>query len=505
MTLFKRIFSALAALAFALTLGVALAQSPADYDMNNPQNLLPEHLYAESALLVDEDSGEVLFSKNAKIRMFPASTTKIMTLLLALESDVPLDSRVTIPAEAAQIPEGSSVIPVRPGDEMSFSDLLYGFMLSSGNDGANAIAVLVDGGIPAFVERMNRRAAELGCQGTHYVNVHGYHDAEHYTTAEDLVRLSRFAMQNETFRKIVAAPTWTMSIRRGGEETRQEIISRNSLLQSGEKYYYPACTGIKTGHHSKAGWCFVGSAERDGMRLICAVLNCEKENDKWYDAARLFEYGFTRYQDVDTGELFAQAWERYSRASVEGAAPDDPQGGELTLNLEQVEGGSRSVKLVSGSETARADAVEKLAQGIQIEWQRELAAPIEQGETLGRMRASLPDGAQLTATLTASRTVSAQPVATATAAPVETAVPQAQTAPPVSEPPKTGGVGTGMILLAIAALLVLGCAVAALMLRSARERKRRRRRRTRRPSASARPKAPTRPSAAGRPNAPRRR
>ena len=307
MTHYNKALAAIVAV-FILILSLsAMAEPSAPYDMNAPQNLEAGHLYAQSALLIDEDTGEELFSKNSRVRMYPASTTKIMTLLLGLESDIPLDRQVTIPAEAADIMEGSSVIPVKPGDEISWKDLLYSFMLSSGNDGANAIAVLTAGSIPAFVEQMNARAAELGMESTHYANAHGLHDPEHYTTAQDLAVLARAAMQNDVFRDIVAQPNWTITVTRGGETKSAEIISRNSLLQKDEKYYYPDCTGIKTGHHNKAGWCFVGSAERDGMRVICVVLNCEGEFDKWYDAARLFEYGFTRYQDVSAQALLERA------------------------------------------------------------------------------------------------------------------------------------------------------------------------------------------------------
>ena len=221
-----RILPLVLALCLALTIF-----APAAFALDDPD------LNAQSALLVDELTGEVLFSKNSRVRMYPASTTKIMTLLLALESDIPLDSQVTIPQEAADIPEGSSVIPVKPGDETSFRDLLCGFMLSSGNDGANAVAVLVDGSIEAFVAHMNARAAELGCEGTHYVNAHGYHDAEHYTTAQDLATIARTAMTNPAFRQIVAEPKWQMTVKRGGQTAQLDIVSRNSLLQSGEKYY----------------------------------------------------------------------------------------------------------------------------------------------------------------------------------------------------------------------------------------------------------------------------
>ena len=156
------------AAAIALLCGGALAESPTDYNRNVPQLLKEGHLYADSAILVDAVSGDVLFSKNARTRMYPASTTKVMTLLLALESGIAMDTTIVIPQAAAQIPADSSLIPVFPGDMMTFRDLLYGFMLTSGNDGANAIAVMVSGNVDAFVDKMNKRARELGCEDTHF-------------------------------------------------------------------------------------------------------------------------------------------------------------------------------------------------------------------------------------------------------------------------------------------------------------------------------------------------
>ena len=237
MTLYRKTLAALIAAVILLILPVHAEMTLEPYDMKQPENLQPGHLYAESALLIDRDTGEVLFNKNSRVRMFPASTTKIMTLLLGIESGISLDEMVTIPTEAADVPAGSSVIPVKPGDVMSFRDLLYSFMLSSGNDGANAVAVLVDGSIENFVAHMNARANELGLEGTNYANAHGYQEANHYTTAQDLATLSRVAMENETFRDVVKQPKWTITVTRGGTTKSADIISRNSLLQSGEKYY----------------------------------------------------------------------------------------------------------------------------------------------------------------------------------------------------------------------------------------------------------------------------
>lgn len=479
MTLLRRILAALIAALLILSYAAALSEGVAEYDINTPQNLTAEHLYAQSALLVDELTGEVLFSKNSRVRMYPASTTKIMTLLLALESDISLDSNVTIPQEAADIPEGSSVIPVKPGDVTSFRDLLYGFMLSSGNDGANAVAVLVDGSIEAFVRHMNARAAELGCEGTHYVNAHGYHDGEHYTTAQDLAIIARTAMTNPTFRQIVAEPNWRMTVTRDGQTAQLEVISRNSLLQSGEKYYYPDCTGIKTGHHHKAGWCFVGSAERDGMSVICVVLGCENENDKWYDAAKLFEYGFTRYIDVPGAELLERAAPEFNVVEIEGAAPGDET---LKLALRDVEDGGATVKALDGSEAYLDELAEQLSWSAEIAETRENVAPVSAGEVMAEVSATLPDGGEVTALLVAERDVAAAPTPTPapspTPVPVATAVPQPASADERQN--RSGGSGVAPVAAALAALLVGSCGLLAVKLRADRRRRRRRRRAKRR-------------------------
>ena len=165
-----------ALLALICALPAMAEETPADYNRNVPQLLHEGHLYAPAAVLVDATNGDILFAKNARQRMYPASTTKVMTLLLALESGIAMDTTIVIPKQASEIPADSSLIPVFPGDVMTFRDLLYGFMLTSGNDGANAVAVLVSGNVEGFVQRMNARAAELGCEDTHFANPHGYHD-----------------------------------------------------------------------------------------------------------------------------------------------------------------------------------------------------------------------------------------------------------------------------------------------------------------------------------------
>ncbi|NLG23736.1 MAG: hypothetical protein GX558_00145, partial [Clostridiales bacterium] len=264
--------------------------TPDSYDAKRPQDLQPGNLWSRACVLIDADTGEVLFEKNGDQKMYPASTTKIMTLLVALER-AKLSKKVTIPAEAAQVPSDSSLVPVRVGEQMTMADLLYGMFIRSGNDASNAVAVACGGSIDRFVAAMNAKAEELGMAGTRFANAHGYHDADHYTTARDMAVLTAAALKNADFRKIASARTYTMA----ATAKRGELaLTKNySILDPSSSYYYDGAFGIKTGYTSAAGQCYVGAAQRDGRTLIAVVLRCGMyRSDKWTDAARLFNYGF---------------------------------------------------------------------------------------------------------------------------------------------------------------------------------------------------------------------
>jgi len=264
--------------------------TPVFYDESAPLSLRADHLYATSAILIDADTGSVLFTKDPTRPLYPASTTKIMTLLLALEQ-ADLDETITIPACAMDIPNDSSKVPVRTGEVMTWRDLLHGLMIKSGNDAANAAAWLLSGSVESFVEDMNARAASLGLKGTHYVNPHGYHDDDHYTTAMDMAILTRFALQEPAFRDIISCREYQMA----ATVRREEYNLKNTyeILNPQSEYYYSPALGGKTGYTSAAGRCFVGVAEKDGHTLICCVFDagCKTEH-KFVDAARLFEFGF---------------------------------------------------------------------------------------------------------------------------------------------------------------------------------------------------------------------
>lgn len=262
-------------------------KAPAYYGAETP--LSAEYLYARSAFLVDVTDGHVLFDKDADSRRYPASTTKMMTLLLALEKGG-LDKTVTLPPETKEVPSDSSLVPVYPKERMQLRDLLYGLMLRSGNDAANAVAVLTAGSLPAFVERMNRRAAELGMKDTRFVNPHGYHDAGHYTTAHDLALLALALISRDDAVPIVSASSYTLP----ATNLRAELTISNGadILLPLSPYHYHGAIGIKSGFTRAAGFCFVGAAERNGRTLIAVVLNCRTRAMAWADLAHLFDYGF---------------------------------------------------------------------------------------------------------------------------------------------------------------------------------------------------------------------
>lgn len=264
-------------------------EAPVYYDPAQPVSLTPNQLYAPSYILIDAPTGNVLYENNADERLYPASTTKIVTLLLALRHG-DLDKTVTVPKSAADIPADSSRTPVLPGEKLRMIDLLYGLMIRSGNDAANAVAELCAGSIDAFVEEMNAFAQEIGMAETHFVNPHGYHHEEHYSTARDLAAAARLGLTDPTFCQIATCMNYTLPATRN----REPLLLENSyeIFNPDSEAWIPGAAGVKSGYTSHAGFCYVGAAQRDGRTLIAVILNVPGRNRGWQDLKRLFEYGF---------------------------------------------------------------------------------------------------------------------------------------------------------------------------------------------------------------------
>jgi len=243
------------------------------------------HTSAHACVIIDETSGRILLSHNADTPLPMASTTKIMTSLLALELG-DLDAPVTCSRIAFGVP-GTSIY-LSEGETLSLKHMLYGLMLASGNDAATAIAEHIGGTVNEFCKMMTERAAQLGCLNTVFLTPHGLPMEGHYTTANDLARIAREAMRHDFFRELVA--TQRATIPWEGRAYDRVLNNKNRLLST-----YDGATGIKTGYTKKAGRCLVFGAERSGMRIIGVVLNCSD----WFDeAARLMDLAFDRYESV---------------------------------------------------------------------------------------------------------------------------------------------------------------------------------------------------------------
>lgn len=228
-------------------------------------------------------TGTVLEEYNAGAQLPMASTTKIMTAIIIIE-DCDLDEVITVPNEAVGA-EGSSIY-LKRDEQIDIRDLLYGLMLRSGNDCAAALAIHHSGSLEKFAEIMNERAKEMGANSTNFKNPSGLPDSEHYTTAKDLCIITCNAMQNETFRQIVSTKNYTGKFR--------SYSNKNKML-----YNYEGANGVKTGYTVKAGRCLVSSAERDGMTVVCVVLNCP---DMYNRSAKILDDCFSGYRLVKISE-----------------------------------------------------------------------------------------------------------------------------------------------------------------------------------------------------------
>lgn len=353
-----------------------------EYNADNPANLSQDHIRATAAILINADTGEVLFEKNADELRYPASTTKILTVLLGLLMG-DMDKTVTMTSSAMEsLPSDSSNIPLAVGQEINFKDLLYATLVASGNDGANLIAETIGGSQENFAKMMNEAAYKFGCTNTHFVNAHGLHDDYHVTTARDLATLAREAMSNEEFRKIAKLTSFSVpanNINKGKRVSSRDVIfKKKSDKEDDQPFFYQFATGIKTGHTDPAGFCYVASANKDGISLISVVLKETSYKRCYTDSIRLLNYGFSQYISTSIEKIYR---ENPKIIDVSGFALDDPDLGRLKLNLRKMdaEADDHITGLVN-----QPDAYKKAyATHTSFQFTRTLEAPIEAGETVG--------------------------------------------------------------------------------------------------------------------------
>ncbi|MBQ9659267.1 MAG: D-alanyl-D-alanine carboxypeptidase, partial [Clostridia bacterium] len=256
-------------------------------------------IYAKSAILIDSNTGKVLYSKNANEKKYPASTTKILTSILAIEK---LDLNQTLTASESaisSIPSGYSNAGIKAGENLTVYELLEAYLVHSANEVGYILSENISNTTEDFADLMNAKAKEIGCQNTHFTNPSGLHDENHYTTAYDLALIARYCMKNETFRKIVSLPTCTIAATNKSGE--RHYSNTNEILLKNSKYYNENVIGIKTGYTKEAGNCLISAYSSDNMELISVVLDSpettkEKTSGRFSDTLSIFKFAVENYK-----------------------------------------------------------------------------------------------------------------------------------------------------------------------------------------------------------------
>lgn len=371
-------------------------RSPADYSASRPDKLSEDMLIATTAIAVDATTGRVLFEKQADRKIYPASTTKVLTALLTLEN-LDLDQTVTVSRNCIV---GESSIYLEEGEIISIRDLLYGLMLKSGNDAAVALAEAVGGSVSEFGDMMTARAQELGCTNSNFETPHGLPNDNHYTTAEDYYKVFLEALKHEEFRNIISTYKYTIKSKRADGSDREYTVSNtNKLLpDSGEEFAYPYMFGGKTGYTDAAQSAFVGLSQKDGMNVVTVVFGSTTEG-KWTDTQKLADYAFAVYQPLPAQEIYAA---NAITVQVENAV--DPSDASLLLNLSEEEAAKLSF-LCSSTEIENIRTNFSQYASISYKEGSAVTAPVQQGDAVATLHFNYPGMEEISLKLTADRMI----------------------------------------------------------------------------------------------------
>lgn len=403
----KRLVACLLAFftAFALLPAAALA------DTFDPNSISTPHV-----VLMEASSGAVLFEKGGRERAFPASTTKIMTCILAIENCPDLDVMVTV---GENVEKRGSTMGIVRREELSMRSLLYGMMLVSGNDAAKAIAEYISGSESAFAELMNQKAASLGMTGTHFVKSNGLHNDDHYSTAYDMALLTRYALKNDEFRKIVSTSYYEVPPTNKDSDGYQ-LGNTNKLLYTkpgDESFEYRYATGVKTGDTDQAGRCLVASAKKDGVELIAVLFGDPQGNSgrtpRFTNSAKLFDWGFENYAALDVSTLALETDFTFPVTGSELA--------ELTAHADL-----SGVCITDTKDKIAALKADPSSVSAQTALTRKLEAPIAEGEVIGTVAYQYESATLFSVELVATQSVAAAPVEATpspSASPLITAMP----------------------------------------------------------------------------------
>lgn len=350
---------------------------------------------ARGAILIDANTGVTIYEKNSHEKLYPASITKIMTAYLACKYGK-FDDTLTASHNAIYgIGQGSSIIGIKEGEQISFLDGLYGIMMESANEVCMMVAEHIDGTVEKFVERMNKQAQDWGCKDTHFNNPHGFHDVDHYTTPYDMSLIAFNAIKDENFSKIWGTVDHTIPA--NNKSPQRFLHNKDKMLKPTSDYYYQYAIGGKTGFHDDAKNTLVTCAEKDGVKLISVVMKANGYNQAYTDSKTLLDYGFSVYKDnkVYTAGTYTDKIPVYQTYLSE-----DYNVGELNVTV----AGDVSAKLSSfvSANDVKTKAVIDYGKDNNA---NKIYAPIKEGDKVGTMEFTYKDKTIATADITASNSV----------------------------------------------------------------------------------------------------
>lgn len=328
------------------------------------ENLQEINLYSESYILIEANTGTILYGKNENQKMFPASTTKILTAIIAIEK-CNLDDAVIVQKSAiSSIPAGYSSAYLSEGEQVTVRDLLQVFLIHSANEAGYVLAEHISGSVSNFADLMNSKSKEIGCTNSNFVNPSGIHNENHYTTAEDLAKIASYCMKNKTFRSIVSMKKCTIAPTNKSDSRTYK--NTNDLINPSSKYYTPECIGIKTGYTSEAKNCLVAGFTKNGLNLISIVLGSPTiqgiSSTRCVDSITLCKYGYSNYEM----KKFATKGETISSIDIKNGSKETRT---LDLILEN------DVKLLSKGDSSESN--------LNISLKENLHAPIKANDIVG--------------------------------------------------------------------------------------------------------------------------
>ena len=340
---------------------------------------------AKASLIIEENSGKVIHEDNSNVQNYPASVTKILTAILTLENCELTDTVTVSKTAISNIPSGYVIAPLFVGEQMSVEDLLYALMLKSANDAAYVLAEHVGGSVEGFSEMMNKKAEELGCKNTHFVNPNGIHNSNHYTTAYDMYLIARYAMKNEEFVKIVSTYQHALSATNKYSKNDRLMKNTNAFVNPSSRYYDENVKGIKTGTTLQAGNCLITSTSKNGFVVITVILGAKTSESKFSETKKMMNYAFDNYE-------FTQIHKK----------------GDVIKNIEveKATKETKSLNLVISDDIKAINNIKIKAEEIEpeISLNDEIIAPISKGQELGTIKYTV-DGLEYKAKLLAENDV----------------------------------------------------------------------------------------------------